>query len=102
MKKSYKNKQQKIIKELFSLNIHKFYKSNLYKKKIIQRYKGYIPRSTKTRYPESIDLRQQVLNKPKKKSKGPRHRLHEQQLGIRSISSQKPQNWSPGCTRRNL
>jgi hypothetical protein len=32
MKKSYKNKQQKIIKELFSLNIHKFYKSNLYKK----------------------------------------------------------------------
>jgi hypothetical protein len=59
MKKSYKNKQQKIIKELFSLNIHKFYKSNLYKKrKIIQRYKGYIPRSTKTRYPESIDLRQ--------------------------------------------
>jgi hypothetical protein len=51
MKKSYKNKQQKIIKELFSLNIHKFYKSNLYKKNYTKiqgvypkKYKDSLPR----------------------------------------------------------
>ena len=55
-------------------------------------------RSTKTCYPESIDIKQKVQNKPKKKSKGPRPRLSEQQLVIQLT----PQNWLTGCSSKNL